>query len=133
MKALSSLFVILFIALSAACSKPSYFGKTYSSTQNVDIYLDKTDVKKNYITMGSTNVAKGFSSMNVMQQKVIELDKANGADGIIMNLTEDVISTQQNGTSAVSKTKKQKVIAVNSSSAMDIKKKMIAAIFIKYE
>lgn len=133
MKALIHLLIILFIALLASCAKPSYFGKTYSPTQNVDIYLDKTDVKKNYITMGSTNLAKGFSSMSAMQQKVIELGKANGADGVIMTLTEDVISTQQNGTAVVSKTKKQKVVATNSSSTMDIKEKKIVATFIKYE
>lgn len=133
MKALSNLLFILIIALLAACSKPSYFGKTYSPTQNVDIYLDKADVKNTYITMGTTNLAKGFSSMDAMQQKVITLGKANGADGVIMTLTEDVVSTQQNGTGVVSKTKKQKVIATNSSSTMDIKEKKIAATFIKYE
>ena len=133
MKALIHLLVFLVITILAACSKPSYFGKTYSPTQNVDIYLDKSDVKKNYITMGTTNLAKGFSSMGAMQQKVIELGKANGADGVIMSLTEDVISTQQNGTAVVSKTKKQKVVATNSSSTMDIKEKKIVATFIKYE
>ena len=133
MKALIHLLVIVFIALLGACSKPSYFGKTYSPTQNIDIYLDKTDIKKNYITMGSANLAKGFSSMDAMQQKVIALGKANGADGVIMTLTEDVVSTQQNGTGVVSKTKKQKIIATNSSSTMDIKEKKIAATFIKYE
>lgn len=46
MRTLINLLAILFIAILAACSKPSYFGKTYSPTQNVDIYLDKTDVKK---------------------------------------------------------------------------------------
>lgn len=133
MKTLINLLAILFIAILAACSKPSYFGKTYAPTQNVDIYLDKTDVKKNYITMGTTNLAKGFSSMGAMQQKVIELGKANGADGVIMTLTEEVVATQQNGTAIVSKTKKQKVIATNSSSTMDIKEKNIVAAFIKYE
>lgn len=133
MKTSIKLLGILFIAVLTACSKPSYFGKTYSPTQNVDIYLDKTDVKNTYITMGTTNLAKGFSSMDAMQQKVIALGMANGADGVIMTLTEDVVSTQQNGTAVVSKTKKQKVIATNSSSTMDIKEKKIVATFIKYE
>ena len=83
--------------------------------------------------MGSTNLAKGFSSMDAMQQKVIELGKTKGADGVIMTLTEEVVSTQQNGTGVVSKTKKQKVVATNSSSTMDIKEKKIVATFIKYE
>lgn len=133
MKTSIQLLFILFITLLAACSKPSYFGKTFAPTQNVDIYLDKGDVKKNYITMGTTNLAKGFSSMDAMQQKVLALGKANGADGVVMTLTEDVVSTQQNGTGQVSKTKKQKVIATNSSSTMDVKEKKITAVFIKYE
>lgn len=128
-----NLLMILFITLLAACSTPSYFGKSYSPTQNVDVYLDKVDVKKTYITMGSTNLAKGFSSLDVMQQKVIELGKAKGADGVIMTLTEDVISTQQTGTAVISKTKKQKVIGTTSSSTTDIKEKKIVATFIKYE
>ncbi len=133
MKKSIKLLVILFFALLAACSTPSYFGKTYSPTQNVDVYLDKADVKKTFITMGSTNLAKGFSSLDAMQTKVVELGKAKGADGVIMTLTEEVISTQQTGTGVISKTKKQKVIGTTSSSTTDIKEKKIVATFIKYE
>ncbi|MCF0074879.1 hypothetical protein LZD49_30615 [Dyadobacter sp. CY261] len=133
MKVLIHLLVILFITLLTACSKPSYFGKTYSPTHNVDIYLEKADVKRNYITIGSTKLAKGFGSIDAAQQKVIELGKSKGADGVIMDLTEEVVSTQQNGTAVASKTKKEKVIATNSSSTTDIKQKSIVATFIKYE
>ncbi len=122
----------LFIALLAACSTPSYFGKSYTPTQNVDVYLDKADVKKTYTTMGSTNMAKGFSSLEAVQRKVIEMGKAKGADGVIMTLTEDVVSTQQSGSAVASKTKKDKVVATSSSSTMDIKEKKIVATFIKY-
>ena len=135
MKKATSIFIIalLFMGLLAACSTPSYFGKTYSATQNVDVYLDKEDVKKTYTTMGSTKIAKGFSSMETAQQKVIELGKAKGADGVIMNVTEEVVSTQQTGTGVVTKTKKQNVIGTSNSSTMDIKEKKITATFIKYE
>jgi len=135
MKKATSIFIIahLFMGLLAACSTPSYFGKTYSATQNVDVYLDKADVKKTYTTMGSTKISKGFSSMETAQQKVIELGKAKGADGVIMNVTEEVVSTQQTGTGIVSKTKKQNVIGTTNSSTMDIKEKKITATFIKYE
>ena len=121
------------MGLLAACSTPSYFGKTYTPTQNVDVYLNKADVKKNYSTMGSTKVAKGFSSLESAQQKVIELGKAKGADGVIMELTEDIVSTQQTGTAVVTKTKKKNVIGTTNSSTMDIKEKNITATFIKYE
>ncbi|MBL4679079.1 MAG: hypothetical protein JKY70_23235 [Mucilaginibacter sp.] len=132
----TTLFMVLgvmFTAFLAACSTPSYFGKTYAPTQNVDVYLDKGDVKKAYSTMGSTNVAKGFSSLEAAQQKVIEMGKAKGADGVIMTLTEDVVSTQQTGTGIVNKTKKQNVIGTSTSSTTDIKQKKIVATFIKYD
>ncbi|GAA4312657.1 hypothetical protein GCM10023149_08100 [Mucilaginibacter gynuensis] len=128
-----SLITFLVMGLLAACSTPSYFGKTYSPTQNVDVYLDKADVKKTYTTMGSTKIAKGFSSLESAQQKVIELGKAKGADGVIMNLTEEVVSTQQTGTGVVTQTKKKNVIGTSSSSTMDVKSKKITATFIKYE
>jgi len=123
---------ILLISLLAACAKPSYFGTTYASTQHVDVYLDKADIKKPYTTMGSTTLDKGFSSIEATQQKVIEMGKAKGADGVIITLREDVVVTQQNGTGIVTKTKKDKVIGTSSSQTRDIKEQKIAATFIKY-
>jgi len=125
-------FGILLITLMTACSKPSYFGTTYPPTSNVDVYLDKADIRKQYTTMGSTTLAKGFGSVEATQQKVIEMGKAKGADGVIMTLTEDVVVTQQNGTAIASKTKKDKVIANSSSQTRDIKETKIIATFIKY-
>lgn len=128
-----SLVTLLVIGLLAACSSPKYFGKTYSPTSNVDVYLAKEDVKKNYTTMGTTDIGKGFGSLETAQQKVIALGKAKGADGVIMNLTEEVVSTSQTGTGVVTQSKKKNVIGTSSSSTMDIKQKKIMATFIKYE
>ncbi len=36
---------------------------------------------------------KLFSSMEVVQQKVLEMGKAKGADGVIIKLTEELLST----------------------------------------
>jgi len=127
---LIQLLGVFFIALAIACA-PSYFGKTYPATQNVDVYLSDVDVKKEHTTMGTTTIDKGFSSMQVVQQKVIEMGKAQGADGVIMKLSEEVVSTQKSGTGVVNKKTKKDVIST-SSSTMDIKKKKIDATFIKY-
>ena len=54
---------ILFIALLSACSTPSYFGKTYPATQNVDVYLDAEDVKKPYTTMGTLEYDRTLSRL----------------------------------------------------------------------
>jgi hypothetical protein len=126
------LFTIFLTALFTACA-PKYFGKTYAPTQNVDVYLDRADVKKGFTTMGTTSVGKGFSSLESAQQKVIELGKAKGADGVIMTLTEEVISTSQSGTTVVNRSKKKNVIGTSASSTTDVKEKKITATFIKYE
>jgi len=128
-----SLISFLLMGLLVSCSTPSYFGKTYTPTEHVDVYLNKADVKKNYTTMGSTKVAKGFSSLESAQEKIIALGKAKGADGVIMELTEDLVSTQQTGTAVVTQTKKKNVVGTTNSSTMDIKEKKITATFIKYE
>lgn len=127
------LLTFLVIGLLAACSSPKYFGKTYSPTTNVDVYLAKEDVKKNFTTMGTTDIGKGFGSLETAQQKVIELGKAKGADGVIMVLTEEVVTTSQTGTGVVTQSKKKNVIGTSSSSSTDIKQKKIMATFIKYE
>lgn len=122
---------ILFIALLSACSTPSYFGKTYSATQHVDVYLDVADVKKTYTTMGTSTYDQDLSSIEAMQHKIIEMGKAKGADGVVMKLTEEVALTQQSGVGTVNKNTKNK-IATSSSTTRDIKKKKITATFIKF-
>lgn len=123
---------VLLITLLAACSKPSYFGTAYAATDHVDVYLDKADIKKQYTTMGSTSLDKGFGSIEAAQQKVIEMGKAKGADGVIITLSEEVVVTQQNGTGIVTKTKKDNVLGTSSSQTRDIKKQKVDATFIKY-
>lgn len=117
-----------FIALISACA-PSYFGNTYPATQNVDVYLDAADVKKEHKTIGTAKFDKGLRSLEALQQKAIEMGKAKGADGVIMELTEEVTATQQAGTGIVNK--KSKVISTSGTS-VNIKKKKIVATFIKY-
>lgn len=135
MKKATTILLITFLVMGlfAACSSPKYFGKTYSPTSNVDVYLAKEDVKKNFTTMGTTDIGKGFGSLESAQQKVIELGKAKGADGVIMVLTEEVVTTSQTGTGVVNQTKKKNVIGTSSSTSTDIKQKKIMATFIKYE
>lgn len=101
------LFGILFFVLFSACSKPSYFGKTYSATENVDLYLDPANVRKVYTIMDISSLNNDFNSIEAMQHKVIELGKAKGADGVIMKLTEEVAMASQNGSGAVNKKTKK--------------------------
>lgn len=128
---LIQLSVILFIALLSACSTPKYFGKTYATTQNVDVYLETDDVKKSYTTMGTSEYEQDFKSIETMQQKLIEMGKAKGADGVIMKLTDEKVATQQSGGGVISTNKKNSTIST-SSTTIDVKNKKLSATFIKY-
>lgn len=126
------LFGILSIVILSACSSPSYLGKSYAPTQNVDVYLNAADIKKLHTTMGTSSYDQNFNSLDAMQQKLIEMGKAKGADGVIMDLTEEVAVTQQSGTGTINTKKKNNTVST-SSTTTNIKKKKITATFIKYD
>lgn len=67
-----------------------------------------------------------------MQQKLIEVGKTKGADGVIMKLSEEVAFTQQSGNVNVNKKTKKDNIST-SSTTVDVMKKKITATFIKYD
>ncbi|MET0242022.1 MAG: hypothetical protein ABW174_01080 [Flavitalea sp.] len=122
---------LLAIALLTACAKPSYFGKTYPATENVDVYFDASDVKKPYTTMGTMEIDQDLRSIEATQRKVIEIGKAKGADAVITRLEEETAVIQQSGGGIVNK--KSKVNTYSSSATTtNIKKKKIIASFIKY-
>ena len=130
--ALIFLIGVLCIALVTSCAKPAYLGKSYAPTQNVDVYLDAADVRTRYTTMGTATYDQDFRSLEGMQQKVIEVGRARGADGVIMKLSEEVALTQQNGTGRVNKNSKDNSVNTTKTT-VDIKKKKITATFIKYD
>jgi hypothetical protein len=129
---LIQLFGILFIALLSACSTPSYIGNSYAATQHVDVYLDAADVKKAYNTVGSSIYDQDLKSLESMQQRLVEMGKAKGADGVIMKVSEEVAVTQQSGTGMANTTKSKNKIYTSNSTTRDIKKNKITATFIKY-
>jgi hypothetical protein len=134
MKKLSSFKsgVVLMLSFLTACSGPAYLGKTYTPTQNVDIYLDAADVKKPYEIMGTSEVGQGLSSLNAVQEKVINLGKGKGADGVIMKLTEEVTGSQKNDYGSIQNGKKNNTYT-GGSVTNNIKVKKVQATFIKYQ
>lgn len=120
-------------ALSAATScAPSYFGKTYAPTQNVDVYFDAADIKRAHEIMGTTDVGQGFNSLNAVQQKVIELGKAQGADGVVMKLTEEVTGSQKSDFGNMKNGSKNNTYT-GGSITTNIKTKKVQATFVKYK
>ncbi len=97
--------------------------------------MDASDVKGRYTTMGTSTYDQDFRSLDAMQEKVIEMGRAKGADGVIMNLSEEVALTQQSGSGTVNKNSKNNKnnTVTTSGTTINIKKKKITATFIKYD
>lgn len=110
-----------------------YFGKTYSSTQNVDEFYDVADVTKGYTIMGKTELAKGFRSLEKTQAKIIELAKQKGADGVIFSMEEEVFGKSTSSGGSINQKKENKTTISSSSTTTDLKEKKIRATFIKYK
>lgn len=118
------------LLLITACS-PSYLGKSYAPTQNVDIYMDQADIKKSYTIMGNTETEVMLKSTERTQQDLIALAKAKGADGIILSSSQEVTSTSQNTSGTEKKGKKQN--EYNSTTTTSVSKtKKIKGVLIKY-
>jgi hypothetical protein len=124
---------ILFFNVSNA---QKYFGKTFPATQQVDEYFDVTDVEKKYTIMGTTELGQGFRTLEKTKEKITQLAKIKGADGIIFSIDDEIYGTTNSGSGAVvskdkKKDKKTTTISSNSTST-DLKQKKIKATFIKY-
>lgn len=120
----------IFIFNTAKAQK--YFGKIYPATQKVDEYYDSNDVKKTYIVMGNTELLKGFRSLEKSQQKILELAKEKGADGVIFSIEEGVYGSSTSNSATLNDKKKNKTTATSSGTTVDLKQQKIKAIFIKY-
>ena len=122
-------FSILFFNATHA---QKYFGKSYSSTQVVDEYYDSANIKKAYTIMGQTELTQGFRSLEKCQQKIITLAKKKGADGVIFSIEEDVYGTSNSNSGSVGTEKKNKTTISSSGSTVNLKQKIVRAVFIKY-
>jgi hypothetical protein len=109
-----------------------YFGKSYSSTQVVDEYYESANIKKAYTIMGQTELTQGFRSLEKCQQNIIKLAKKTGADGVIFSIEEDVYGTSNSNSGSISNEKKNKTTISSSGSTVNLKQKIVRAVFIKY-
>ncbi|MFC6101674.1 hypothetical protein [Olivibacter domesticus] len=131
MKKIVLIFLLGFLIINKTYAQ-KYFGKSYPSTQNVDEYFDSADVKKSHTVMGKTELAQGFRSLEKSQQKIIDLAKKKGADGVIFSIEEEVYGTASSSGGSVNNKKKNKTTVSSSSTTTDLKQKKILATFIKY-
>ncbi|WP_226390405.1 hypothetical protein [Penaeicola halotolerans] len=110
-----------------------YFGKSFQSTVEVDEYYDASDVKISHSIMGKAEMDQGFRSLEKCQQKIVDLAKKKGADGIIFTVVEENYGSSTSSGANVNTKKKNKTTATGSSSTVELTKKKILATFIKYD
>lgn len=78
---------MLFTVLAASCAtRVNYLGTSYKPTTQVDVFVDKASIKKEYDVIG-----KGFeeerllnygNNIEMVQKKAVELAKRKGADAV---------------------------------------------------
>lgn len=127
------LFLLLGILYCNSSYSQKYFGKSYPETQVIDQYFDDLDVKKSFTVMGTAELDQGFRSLEKCQDKLVDLARKKGADGIIFVLEEEVYGSSTSGGATVNEKKNNKTTASTNSSTVDLKKKTIKAKLIKYE
>ncbi len=127
------LILVFGILFCTVMNAQKYFGKSYPATDIVDEYFESSDVKKPYTVMGKAELFQGFRSLEKSRQKVVELAKEKGADGVIFSIEEDIYGTSSSGGEIVNKKKKEKIATSSNTTTTEMKRKKINATLIKYE
>lgn len=127
--------------LTACGPTVQYIGKSYSPTNNVDIFFDTHDIKKDYTVMGKIDGVAGIlnDSFQDIQNRILKEAQTKGADAVIIyNMEERVIGSASNSsTSWDTKTSNHrqwfdKGIMSTSSVSSNISQNVLHADFIKY-
>lgn len=108
----------------------NYIGKNYNPTQNIDVFLDTNDVKKNYEVIGKVDGISGIlgSSYQDIQAKIVQTAKDKGADAVILyNMEQRII-----GTTSSSNTEHRQWMRATTTSSANVTEDVLHADFIKY-
>jgi hypothetical protein len=80
-------FIAVFLIIAASCSpRINYLGKSYTPTQNVDLFFDEHDIKKEYEVMGvmkNEGSELEYSDLDAIKKAMIEKARENGADALL--------------------------------------------------
>ncbi|MBI3218408.1 MAG: hypothetical protein HYZ44_02745 [Bacteroidetes bacterium] len=79
-------FLFLLVILSSCGNQIIYYGRSYTPTQNVDIYFRESDVKEPNEVMGKVTLEMSArKSSDKIQQKLLKRAQEKGADAIIFD------------------------------------------------
>ncbi len=133
-----SLFLVVAVLLSVACTKLDYIGEEYAPTHNVDLYFSEADIDAEYKVMGRIIATAGeFVSSDKMMKKIMEKAKEKGADAILFIGLDRFTTVGPTSYSEVTKTKekggKTVTTTTGTSSTPTEDKKQVEAVFLKYK
>ena len=101
--------VLLFSLLSASCAvRMNYLGSSYPPTEQVDVYVDASAIKRPYTVIGKAypeyaGYAELVYTTEKLQEKVVEIARQKGANAVLF---QDLL---RDGTSIYSETKTDSV------------------------
>jgi len=79
--------LLLFVITICSCTpRMHYLGDIYAPTQEVDVYYDELDIKRDYRVMGqlsSDNQNNPTINLDKLRNEMIKTAREKGADGIL--------------------------------------------------
>lgn len=127
----------LAVLMTVSCTKIDYVGKSYTPTENVDIYFSLEDITGSYEVMGHLTATAGdFVGSEKMQEDILKKAREKGADAVvILGLNHYVVDggSSWSETTETEHTEAGKKTTTTGSQANNTEeKKEITARFIKY-
>ena len=84
---MQKIYLLLFSLSFLSCAtKISYLGNVSAPTQNIDVFVERSAIKKSITIVGKGYVEQGLytrTSLNKIQDKAIDKAKSKGADAIL--------------------------------------------------
>ncbi|MCY0967731.1 hypothetical protein [Chryseobacterium wangxinyae] len=125
------LLVGVLVSMIGCSPTVNYIGKNYNPTQNIDVFLDTNDVKKNYEVIGKVDGISGVlgSSYQEIQDKVVQTAKEKGADAVILyNMEQRIIGS----TSSSNTVEHRQWMKNTTTESTNVTEDVLHADFIKY-
>lgn len=142
MRTTRSLSFAAIILLFAGCASTDYVGEKYPATEHVDIYFDAVDIDHDYKVMGTAKTSAGeYMSFEAIQEQLVKDAKSKGADAILIEGMDTVVTGTTTTTSGGTTTSKDGEKKKEKSSTQydeisvtqDIKDRVISAKLLKYK
>ncbi len=126
--------VLVLVMLTLGCAHLDYVGKSYPPTQNVDVVFREQDLHHEYTVIGQL-VATGdeLVSASKLQQKIIERAKQAGADAVIIEGLDRIVTGSSTSYNETERNRHRRRSASGTAVTTDQESKRVHAEFVKYK